>query len=60
MLKKGYYGILHHFSAKHIQRYVNEFADRHNLRELDTKHMMTHLAAEMVGERLGDNVLIQE
>jgi hypothetical protein len=30
VLKRGYYGIYHHFSEKHLQRYVGEFAFRLN------------------------------
>ena len=30
MLKRGYMGTYHHLSAKHLSRYVAEFAGRHN------------------------------
>lgn len=40
MLKRGYYDIYHHMSAKHLQRYVNEFAGRHNIRRLGTGDRM--------------------
>lgn len=30
VLKRGYYGTFHHFTMKHTQRYVNEFAFRLN------------------------------
>ena len=33
MLKRGYQGTFHHLSAKHLNRYVGEFAGRHNVRE---------------------------
>ena len=34
MLKRGYYGTYHRMSEKHLQRYVNEFSGRHNIRSL--------------------------
>ena len=30
LLKRGYYGTFHHFTTKHLQRYVDEFAFRLN------------------------------
>ena len=36
MLKRGYHGTYHHMSAKHLQRYIEEFAGRHNIRSRDT------------------------
>ena len=41
MLKRGYNGTFHHFSEKHLDRYVTEFADRHNDREADTTNQMS-------------------
>ncbi|MCY4086440.1 MAG: IS1595 family transposase [Actinomycetia bacterium] len=52
MLKRGYHGTYHHVSPKHLQRYVNEFAGRHNARGLDTLDQMGQLAQGMVGKRL--------
>ena len=52
MLKRGYHGTYHHMSAKHLDRYVNEFAGRHNVREADTADQMTGLVAAMTGKRL--------
>ena len=52
MLKRGYHGTYHRMSFKHLQRYVSEFAGRHNIRALDTAEQMAHLAAAMVGRRL--------
>ena len=36
MLKRGYQGTYHKISPKHLQRYVNEFAGRHGIRQHDT------------------------
>ena len=52
MLKRGYHGTYHRMSFKHLQRYVSEFARRHNIRDLDTIDQMAHVAAAMVGRRL--------
>ncbi|MCY4475882.1 MAG: IS1595 family transposase [Chloroflexi bacterium] len=52
MLKRGYVGVYHHFSTKHLQRYVNEFAGRHNDRPLDTIDQLANMASGMVGKRL--------
>ena len=51
MLKRAHKGTFHKLSA-HLQRYVNEFCDRHNIRELDTIRQMEHVVARMVGRRL--------
>ena len=32
MLKRAHKGVYHHFSVKHLQRYVDEFAGRHGVR----------------------------
>jgi transposase-like protein len=34
ILKRGIYGIYHHVSAKHLQRYCDEFAHRYNSRKI--------------------------
>ena len=52
MLKRGVNGVFHHVSAKHLDRYVNEFSGRHNDRQRDTIDQMTALAEGMVGKRL--------
>ena len=58
MLKRGYHGTYHRMSPKHLQRYVNEFAGRHNIRNLDTIDQMAHVVAGMVGRRLLYRTLI--
>ncbi len=52
MLKRGYIGTYHHMSEKHLQRYVNEFAGRQGMRELDTLAQMQTVAAGLIGRRL--------
>ena len=52
MLKRGYIGIYHHFSPKHLHRYVCEFSGRHNQRPLDTLEQMVLMATGLIGERL--------
>jgi transposase-like protein len=52
MLKRGYKGTYHKMSAKHLARYVTEFAGRHNVRSLDTITQMTILAQGLDGKRL--------
>lgn len=48
MLKRGY----HKVSPEHLDRYVNEFAGRHNQREDDTVGQMAAVFRGMVGKRL--------
>ena len=52
MLKRGYYGTYHRMSPKHLDRYVSEFAGRHNQRPLDTIDQMRRNALGLVGKRL--------
>ena len=52
MLKRGYVGTYHQMSPKHLDRYVREFAGRHNLRDLDTPDQMTRIAQGLGGKRL--------
>lgn len=52
MLKRAHKGTFHKLSPKHLDRYVQEFAGRHNLRELDTAEQMAALRGGMEGKRL--------
>ena len=52
MLKRAHKGVYHKMSAKHLQRYVDEFAGRHGIRESDTIDQMGAVVAGMVGKRL--------
>ena len=60
MLKRGYEGVFHSFSEKHLDRYVTEFAGRHNARSCHTLDMMRGLAAGMSGRRLRRRDLVAE
>ena len=60
MLKRGYHGTYHKMSRKHLHRYINEFAGRHNVRSLDTMEQMAYLAASMDTKRLRYHELIAE
>lgn len=52
MLKRGYVGTYHKMSPKHLQRYVNEFAGRHNSRPLDTRRQMSAVVRNAAGKQL--------
>ena len=52
LLKRGFTGTYHRMSPKHLHRYVNEFAGRHNVRDSDTLDQMALLSQGMVGKRL--------
>ena len=52
MLKRGYVGTYHHFSVKHLDRYVGEFEGRHNRRPLDTADQMGIMARNAAGKQL--------
>ncbi len=60
MLKCGYNGTYHKMSEKHLDRYVREFAGRHNVREHDTITQMASLTAGMVGKRVRYRELIAD
>ena len=60
LLKRGYQGTFHKFSEKHLDRYVREFAGRHNIRPRDTLDMMRFVAIGMAGKRLRYKDLIAD
>ena len=60
MLKRGHQGIYHKFSPKHLDRYVAEFAERHNAREADTADQMAGIVSGMAGKRLTYAALIAD
>ena len=58
MLKRAHAGTYHKMSPKHLNRYVQEFAGRHNLRELDTLDQMGTVVRQMDLKRLPYEELI--
>ncbi len=52
LLKRAHKGVYHKFSIKHLQRYVTDFAGRHNVHALDTLTQMQSIVTGMVGRRL--------
>ena len=60
MLKRAHKGTFHKFSPKHLDRYVQEFAGRHNARDRDTIDIMATFAAGAVGKRLRYRELIAD
>ena len=57
-LKRAHKGVFHKFSPKHLDRYVQEFAGKHNIREADTPNQMRTLVERMDGKRLRYRELI--
>ena len=60
MLKRAHKGTFHKMSPKHLDRYVQEFAERHNIRELDTIKQMASVADGMEHKRLTYKALIKD
>lgn len=52
VLKRAHKGTFHRLSPKHLQRYVDEFVGRHNMRMLDTLQQMAEIAKRMEGAQL--------
>ena len=52
MLKRAHTGTFHKLSPKHLDRYVQEFAGRHNMRDQDTDEQIASICRGMEGKRL--------
>ena len=52
MLKRAHKGTFHKISPKHLDRYVQEFAGKHNIRESGTLAQMRDTVARLVGRNL--------
>ena len=59
-LKRAHKGVFHKMSPKHLNRYVQEFAGKHNLRDEGTAVQMAAVAAGLVGKRLMYRQLIAD
>ena len=59
MLKRGYHGTYHQMSEKHLDRYVAEFAGRHNIREADTMDQMAAIVKGLSGKKLRYRDLVE-
>ncbi len=60
MLKRAHKGTFHKFSPKHLDRCVQEFAGRHNVREADTIDIMATFADGAVSKWLRYRNLIAD
>ena len=52
MLKRAFHGTFHHFSPKHMARYIDEMATRQSWREFDTITVLEMIAKRLVGKQL--------
>ena len=52
MIKRAHDGTFHKISPKHLQRYVSEFAGKHNIRDSGTLAQMRDTVARLVGRNL--------
>ena len=60
MLKRAHKGTFHKISPKHLQRYVSEFAGKHNIRESGTLVQMRDTIARLVGRNLLHRNLVED
>ncbi len=60
LLKRGYVGTFHHFSIKHLCRYVDEFAERQNTLDLEPLERFAYFVRLTVGKKLSYADLIRD
>ena len=52
MLNRAHEGTFHKISPRHMNRYVQEFLGKHNIRELGTLAQMRDTVARLIGRNL--------
>ena len=57
MLARAHDGTFHKFSAKHLDRYVQQFSGKHNVRDANTVDIMGSVVHGLVGKQLPYAVL---
>ena len=60
MLKRAHMGTFHKLSPKHLDRYVQEFAGKHNIRRSDTIYQMRDTVSRLIGRSLPYHDLIAD
>ena len=60
MLKRAHKGTFHKINSKHLDRYVQEFAGWHNMREQDTIDQLRSLRSGMESKRRSYKALIKD
>ena len=60
LLKRGYYSVYHKMSTKHLQRYIDEFFARNNVRRLHTISQIDHTITGLFGNRLKYRELVKK
>ena len=58
LLKRGYYGIYHYMSAKHLHRYVSEFANRQSMVNFSTMDFIEATIENMADRHISYKELI--
>ena len=51
-MKRGYYGVYHYMSGKHLKRYIHEFSYRHNTSKVEVMECIGDTIIKMVGKRM--------
>lgn len=59
MFKRGHYGVFHHFTVKHLNRYVAEFEMRWNMRTYKQTERLDSMLGSVSGLRLTYEKLIK-